>query len=103
MNTTNRQIELYVFSSYLDGLDPLNSLINSEIWIIQTFGKTPWTDDPAIHNIGTYTERKHIRNADIHATSEIWTYDPKVWAGESILCLRTSGHCDWQDYTFFRN
>jgi hypothetical protein len=33
-------------------------------------------------------------NTDIHATSEIRTYDPSIRAGEDISCLRPRDHCD---------
>jgi hypothetical protein len=80
------------------GLFPIRN--NLELWILQTVGRTPWTDDQPCHMAALPTQdniNTEEKRTDIHASSGIRTHDPSVWSDEDILCLRPHGHCDRHD------
>jgi hypothetical protein len=55
----------YIFRIRLSGLLPLR--INLDLWILQTVGNTPWTDDQPCRKAATYIwQHKHRRNEDTY-------------------------------------
>jgi hypothetical protein len=92
-------LSLYLWLYSTCGTWPLFQFLN-----LYTVGRTPWTGDqrvarPLPTQITTQTP---IKRTDIHASSEIRTYDPSARAGEDGSYLRPRGHCDRLKYCLAR-
>jgi hypothetical protein len=57
--------------------------------IVYTVGGTPWTaDQPVALPLPAQDSANAGQNTDIHASCEIRTQEPSVWAGKDCSCRR---------------